>query len=173
MRQLPLPQILKLASLYTFSTRSSAISVLGTRVLGPAGLSGLATSSLSHSQSEIHAVFSVLAEPAAYPVLVHCTQGKDRTGLIVLLVLLLLRVPRAAIETDYMRSEGELAPERQEKLDEIRSLGLPDSFADCPEGWVDIVCGFLESEFGGVEDYLLRCGVTAEMQERIRGTLLE
>ncbi|MBN8290993.1 tyrosine-protein phosphatase [Rhodobacter sp. NTK016B] len=37
-------------------------------------------------------------------VLVHCTAGKDRTGLAVAVVLALLGADRAAIETDYLET---------------------------------------------------------------------
>jgi protein tyrosine/serine phosphatase len=41
-------------------------------------------------KGEVKQVFDVLADDRNWPVLVHCTQGKDRTGLIVMLVLFLL-----------------------------------------------------------------------------------
>lgn len=39
------------------------------------------------------------------PVLVHCTAGKDRTGVLVAVVLALVGVDRAEIVTDYVRTE--------------------------------------------------------------------
>src|SRR5262245_46476144 len=47
-----------------------------------------------------------LAAPNALPALVHCTLGKDRTGLVIALVLDLAGVPREAIADDYALSEG-------------------------------------------------------------------
>ena len=132
------------------------------------GLAGLAEDSLTHCTAEVKAVFDVLADEASYPVLVHCTQGKDRTGLVVLLVLMLLDVPVRAIEGDYRFSESELKPEREEKVQEIRSIGLPDSFADCPADWVETVCAFVDGRYGGVREYLLHCGVTEAQQDSIK-----
>lgn len=81
-------------------------------------------------------------------------------------------VSREVIKRDYMLSQDELKTEREERLVEIKAIGLPDSFADCPDGWVDAVCQFIEDDYGGVEKYLLGCGVTKEMQESVRATLL-
>lgn len=170
-KQLSYRQVAKLASLYCIGYRKDAIAVLGTNVMAKRGLSGLAEDSLTHCTAEVKAVFDVLADEAAYPLVVHCTQGKDRTGLTVLLALLLLDVPEQAIEKDYRLSESELQPEREEKLAEIRSIGLPDSFADCPADWVRTVCAFLGDKYGGVQKYLASCGVSEKQQDSVKRTL--
>ena len=162
----------KLYGLYVAGYRKQAISVLGTNVMAQRGLAGLAEDSLAHCTKEVKAVFDVLADAASYPVLVHCTQGKDRTGLTVLLVLMLCGVPQEAIERDYRLSERELEVERTEKVEEIRSIGLPDSFADCPPDWVRLVSGFVDEQYGGVEKYLDSCGVGREMQSRVREVMM-
>ena len=128
------------------------------------GHDGLAIDTLEFSKAEISNVFSILCDESSYPVLVHCTQGKDRTGLIILLALLLCGVSKEAIRKDYMLSRSELQPEKEQKLIEIRSIGLPDSYADCQADWVSAVCEHIDSRFGGVEEYLGGCGVTKEQQ---------
>ncbi len=45
-----------------------------------------------------------LAEPGTLPALIHCTYGKDRTGVAVALVLRSLGVPREKIMEDYLLS---------------------------------------------------------------------
>ena len=142
--------------------------MLGKNVMAERRLAGLAEDSLAHSKKEVKEAFSVLCNPASYPVMVHCTQGKDRTGLIVLLMLLVCGVSQEAIQRDYRMSESELVPERDEKLAEIRSIGLPDSFADCPEDWTSTICGYTEESFGGVQRYLEGCGVTTQDQNNLR-----
>ncbi|KAK3067123.1 hypothetical protein LTR53_016183 [Teratosphaeriaceae sp. CCFEE 6253] len=172
LKQLPWRQKGRLYSLYVLGYRKEAISILGENVMAKRGLAGLAEDSLEHCTAEVKVIFDVLSDAASYPVLVHCTQGKDRTGLTVLLVLMLLDVPLEAIERDYRLSERELEPEREDKLKEIRSIGLPDSFADCPADWVANVSGFVNDKYGGVEKYLDSCGVGKEQQEGVRKTLL-
>nr|POE63205.1 tyrosine-protein phosphatase [Quercus suber] len=157
-KQLPWRQAAKLFGLYALGYRTQAIAVLGSQVMARRGLAGLAADSLEHCGSEVRSVFAALADADSYPVLVHCTQGKDRTGLVMLLVLMLLGVRDDDIATDYMRSEQELEPEREEKLVEIRSIGLPDEFADCPEDWVAGVYAWINERFGGVEGGLALVG---------------
>lgn len=173
MRKLPWSSSARLIWLMALGYRTEAISILGTQVMAPRGLVGLAEDSLRYSTAEVLAIFKVLSEASSYPVLVHCTQGKDRTGLTVLLVLMLLGVSVEAIDRDYVLSQTELLPERKEKLEEIHSIGLPDEFADCPEDWVTKVCEHIDAEYGGIEGYLTRCGVTPQMQDNVRSILLD
>ena len=47
----------------------------------------------------------ILADPASYPAVFHCTAGKDRTGLLAAVVLGLLGVSDEDIITDYTLSQ--------------------------------------------------------------------
>jgi protein tyrosine/serine phosphatase len=123
--------------------------------------------------AEVRAVFTILADDS-YPTLVHCTQGKDRTGLVVLIMLLLAgeSVPTEAIVDDYSRSELELVSEFDERMKEIRAIGLDEDYTRCPAGFVTDTTAYLESKYGGVRGYLEKIGVGVEMQERIRAKFL-
>lgn len=172
-KQLRYWSVTKLLALMATGYRLEAISILGTEVMAEKGLVGLATDSIDHCTAEVKQVFSVLASSTDnWPLLVHCTQGKDRTGLVVLLVLLLLKVDLDAIKADYALSQSQLVKEREERLVEIRSIGLPDSFADCPDDWIERVASHIDQNYGGVEKYLMRCGVTEEMQDQVKSILL-
>ena len=172
LKRLSYAQTAKLAFLYACSYRTQAISILGTNVMSQRGLSGLAIDTLTHSTSEIATLFTLLSKPATYPVLVHCTQGKDRTGLVVLLVSLLCGASEEGVAMDYARSGVELEPEREERVREIGRIGLPASFAGVEEGWVGVVCGWLQKEWGGVEGYLGKgCGVGEETMEGVKRIL--
>ena len=153
--------------------RIEAIRVLAEEVMVPRGLIGLGTDSLDYSTTEMRAIFAIFADAGNYPILVHCTQGKDRTGLVVLLLLLLCKVPSNIINADYMASERELMSEREERVREMKDAGFTEDFADCPSGWVEGVVGHIKEVYGGVENYLRRIGVDDEMQARIRNVLLE
>ena len=43
-----------------------------------------------------------------YPVLIHCTSGKDRTGVVVAALLWMLAVPENIIVEEYLLSDGEI-----------------------------------------------------------------
>ncbi|KAF2156858.1 hypothetical protein K461DRAFT_317050 [Myriangium duriaei CBS 260.36] len=170
MSHLPFLSILSVIWLFLTRQRLAAIRVLAT-VMGPRGLSGMAEDTLSASWREIREVFARLAEPEAWPVLVHCTQGKDRTGLVVLLLSLLAGVELSACQSDYMLSQRELQSDRDERLADSRKYGLPEAFVDCEDGWVEHVVGYINSRWGGVEAYLAWCGVPDNQVRFVKDTL--
>jgi protein-tyrosine phosphatase len=43
-----------------------------------------------------------------YPVLIHCLSGKDRTGIVVAALLLILGIDKATIIEEYLLSDGEV-----------------------------------------------------------------
>lgn len=47
-------------------------------------------------------------ETRRYPVMLHCTSGKDRTGVAVAALLKLLGIPEAIIVEEYLLSDGEV-----------------------------------------------------------------
>lgn len=45
----------------------------------------------------------VFAKGGSLPALVHCAHGKDRTGVVIMLLLAACGVPREAIVDDYIQ----------------------------------------------------------------------
>ncbi|GAB7345227.1 hypothetical protein MBLNU457_3601t1 [Dothideomycetes sp. NU457] len=172
-RRLSWSSMSRLAYLYARGYRTDAISILGREVMAPRGLAGLGVDSLAYCGAEVRACFEVLGDESKYPILVHCTQGKDRTGLVVLLVCLLCGVGEEAIERDYVVSEAELQTEMESRLREIRSIGLTDEFAGCPPDWTRKMIEHINEQYGGVEEYLLGCGVTKETQSKVKNILIK
>lgn len=58
---------------------------------------------LEHSKPSIAAVLRVFARGGSLPALVHCAHGKDRTGVVIMLLLAACGVPRDAIVGDYVQ----------------------------------------------------------------------
>lgn len=166
--QLSYSNLARLATNMLLGYRLEGISIISKNVLLPRGLIGLGQDTLQHSGPEVKAVFDLLANPESYPVLIHCTQGKDRTGLIVTLVLLLCDVDVSAISNDYTLSERELESEFEERMKEIRSIGLDESFAKCPQTFVHEMAQFIGCQHGSVEAYLESIGVSSKQINQIR-----
>lgn len=57
--------------------------------------------------AELRAVMHDVLETAGVPCLIHCTSGKDRTGIAVALVLRALGVEAAVVMEDYLLSNGD------------------------------------------------------------------
>ena len=105
------------------------------------------------------------------PMLVHCTQGKDRTGIVISLVLMILGVPLDAIDYDYMLSGPELVPEMPARLKEIREIGLTDEFGDVSPDMIKKTAAHLSDSYGGLDAYLDGIGFVAADRENMRDIL--
>lgn len=57
-----------------------------------------------------------------YPVFIHCLSGKDRTGIVVAVILLILGIDLNTIKEEYLLSDGEVKKE----LIELSLEGLGD-----------------------------------------------
>lgn len=165
-------EFFRLVGLMIIGHRLDAIKILSPH-MEAMGLVGLATESLDVCTKEVKQFFEVMANADNLPTLVHCTQGKDRTGLTIMLVLFLLAVDVTAVEHDYLLSGPELEPEKQERMKEISSIGLSEAFAEVPPELVAKVHQHIESKYGGVEGYLEKAGVHKEMRNRVKELLLE
>lgn len=55
-------------------------------------------------------VLSILSrEDVKMPVFIHCTSGKDRTGIIIASLLWLLDIPEDIIKNEYLLSDGKIS----------------------------------------------------------------
>lgn len=170
--QLKYASLAKLGFLMALGYRTQGISVLGKELMLPRGLTGLGIDTLDHSGPEFKEIFDVLADETSWPVMINCTQGKDRTGITILLILLLCGIPLDAIAQDYMLSEPELEPEKESRMEEIASIGLDESFASCPSDFCEIIVQHLDSKYGGTQNYLRSIGVQDSQLLSIRKILL-
>jgi protein-tyrosine phosphatase len=62
------------------------------------------------------AVVGVLADPERWPIVVHCTAGKDRTGFAVASLLWAAGADDEAVLTDYLRTNEHLAERHAQAL---------------------------------------------------------
>ena len=62
-------------------------------------------SMLEHTKVEVADILRLLLKEENVPVLIHCAHGKDRTGVIVAIILACLDVEDKVIAEDYSKSE--------------------------------------------------------------------
>ena len=123
------------------------------------------------------AIFAALLEPEAVPALIHCAAGKDRTGIVVGLLLEAAGVDRATICQDYALSGECLGPEYlAEGRIWLAGLGRDwdrwaHTFETPPERMLKTL-EYLDRQFGGIETYLLGHGLDADQLERLRHLLI-
>jgi protein-tyrosine phosphatase len=119
---------------------------------------------------------SAVAEAPPGGVLVHCTAGKDRTGLVAALLLRLAGVGRTEIGADYALSERNLEPATAVWLaeaadEEQRARRLRMSVT--PAAAMVRTLEELESRHGSVDEYLRAAGVSEAGLGQARGRLRE
>jgi protein-tyrosine phosphatase len=125
-------------------------------------------------------LFRALADAERLPLLIHCTAGKDRTGVAVALLLAALGVDDETIAADYALSNayeavfvrqmaGDLAVLRRLRLSEEQ---LQAFFRAEPETILGAL-SHVRGRYGSVRDFLLRMGgVTPEVLGRVQNNLL-
>ncbi|MCD5346751.1 tyrosine-protein phosphatase [Agromyces sp. H3Y2-19a] len=107
-----------------------------------------------------------IASAGERSVIVHCTAGKDRTGIVVALALLAVGVDREAVIDDYARTEANLAGEWLEGMVAvIAKYGVPDTpelrtlMGGSPREAIEGVLDTVERAHGSVREYLLASGL--------------
>ncbi|HEX4217723.1 MAG TPA: tyrosine-protein phosphatase [Acidimicrobiales bacterium] len=117
-----------------------------------------------------------LAEPGALPAIVHCTAGKDRTGIVVALLLASLGVPEEVVVADYAATNlfltddfvAVLTTNLPMELDPVERQAL---LAADPMLMGEILVTIRE-EHGSVRDFLLHYGLRPEQLVTLEDELL-
>ena len=125
-------------------------------------------------------LFQILLSAEAYPVLIHCRAGKDRTGFMCALVQQAVGVERAAVFQDYLKTNDHFQPvtPRIERMMRIFSLGRLQmenvrASLSAREEYLQAALDQIERNHGGMTAYLARCGMREDEIEALRGLLVE
>ncbi|MBT9606442.1 tyrosine-protein phosphatase [Microbacterium sp.] len=131
------------------------------------------------SDSPARIVAAVRAIAGAQPVLVHCTVGKDRTGVTVAIALAAAGVDRDAVVADYARTESLLPAERNRLIvSGIRALHPENRHAEelatrSPAPVMRALLERLDAEHGSPAGFLRAHGVTDDELAGLRDALVE
>jgi protein-tyrosine phosphatase len=134
---------------------------------------------LQHRDVVVRALREI-ADTGDEPVVVHCTAGKDRTGIVVALALLAVGVDRDTVLDDYAATQGNLAGEWLDgMLALVRSHGVevtPDLrviMGGSPREALEAVLDLLDRDFGGARGYLLEAGLDEVELAKLRSVLVQ
>lgn len=128
---------------------------------------------LDRSKAELAQALRLFTDPANLPVLVHCIHGKDRTGLVVMLLLMICRVDKTAIIKDYALSEELLKEGREKKHLEALQAYLTTDEVIASRGYViQYTIAYLERKYVSGERYALNIGLSHREIAAIRRNLL-
>jgi protein-tyrosine phosphatase len=120
---------------------------------------------------------AILTDPDAYPAMLHCSAGKDRTGILSALILGILGVPDETIVDDYALSGPAMVqliehlhrtyPDARDQLNRI----APAMVAAEPETMQRFLAG-LRAEYGSFGAYVDALGMAPAIPY-LRANLLE
>lgn len=142
----------------------------------------LASVRMAFSSEALPALFRLLLQDSTTPLLVHCNSGKDRTGVVMIALLVALGASDDVILADYLLSNAyrheELAwsrtlvedfdalPERTQQLYDIMQGVIPEA---CQS-----VLASIDASYPTREDWLQQeCGLSADGIAELRKRYLE
>ena len=122
---------------------------------------------------------SVLRTIAATPgqVLVHCAVGKDRTGMVIALALRAVGVDCETVAADYALSNALLDPLMTAFIEEAQARGDDiEETRRIMESRYEVmieVLEYMDTQYGGIDGYLARIGLThgdvAQLRQKLVG----
>ena len=118
-----------------------------------------------------------LGRPQAYPAVVSCFFGKDRTGVLIALVLACIGIESDAIIHDFALSASRM----DEIVKRLRANPVYNETLDRTPAWrlaapSNAMATFLtrlDEDYGGARSWALRAGLTSTQLENLRTALLE
>ena len=118
--------------------------------------------------------FNLMAEKEG-PYLIHCTEGKDRTGFVAMLIEALAKASYKEIEADYMKTYANYY-----RIDKSNDK---EKYQIILERNLDGMIAFMVNDAGidfkncdlsiYAENYLQRCGMSEEQIQALKGCLME
>lgn len=130
-------------------------------------------------QGQLVAVLAALAVQNSLPSVINCTAGKDRTGVVVAVLLSVLGVVRDAIVADYAMSGPLLveSPLGDEVRNRVAVRGGDPSLVDrllvSPPEYMERLLSYVDETYGGAEALVTRAGLAARHIDSLREALLE
>lgn len=144
----------------------------------PPDLDGVYSFFVDRRGPAIAAAIKHLARPGALPALVHCTAGKDRTGIVIAFTLAAVGVPDRVIAADYALSSMYLVPEQTAVIGQISAAsGLDEQLtrtliASPPELMTRTLARARE-QAGSIAGYLTSNGLTDADLAALRTALVK
>jgi protein-tyrosine phosphatase len=114
------------------------------------------------------------------PAIVHCTAGKDRTGIFIALLLHILGVPEETIVADYTLT-NRVYPKLMERIrkdfEPLTRIGIQAEdlkpLLSANAATMRDTLAYIRNRYGSIDAYLRdQCGVDDTLRERLRAELL-
>jgi protein-tyrosine phosphatase len=159
------------------TARHSHISILGGDMQSlPLELGAIYQYVVDQCGGAIADAIRPLCSDHALPALVHCSAGKDRTGIVIALVLALLGVPDEVIASDYELSARYLDSQHTAAIGQLQAgTGLGDKLTgellSSPRQLILDVLARARAAHGSISGYLLAHGLRPADLAALRAAL--
>ena len=157
----------------------AAAAAVGEALAQLPSLGALYVSMLTHG-AEAFAELARLVATGEVGVLVHCTAGKDRTGVAIALLLDGVGAERAAVVADYAASEANLSGAWADGMFAmVDAMGVPrtptldELIAATPPAAIEEALAWVDREHGGSAAYLRSGGLNEAELAALRRRLTE
>lgn len=130
---------------------------------------------LKMGSAGIKYVLELCADTNRHPVAFYCTAGKDRTGIIAVLILSVLGVPEEDIVEDYSLSANVYAEMNDHKamVGALNQRNVnPKTFLGAPPQVMKDTLGNIQKNYGNVDGYLDSIGFGLELRQKLKDALL-
>lgn len=134
-----------------------------------------------YSVSQLKNIVHEIVNSKTYPVFFHCTAGKDRTGIVAMLLLYILDVEEEKIMENYLEINKKHKPKGDLFYYLIRILMFNKKLAIrareyyiVDKAYLNTATHAIEEKYGSMENYITNVlGVTKEMKEEFKNKVLE
>jgi protein-tyrosine phosphatase len=119
----------------------------------------------------------IIAEPANHPLVYHCAGGKDRTGILTIILLSIMGVPDDDIIADYCLSASSVEliynRIRSDPQFSLETSILPDYVWRVIPQTVSIFLTSIRTQYGSAWNYIKAQGANHSLANRLEKALLE
>ncbi len=131
--------------------------------------------------SQLNEIVTLLSDGKNLPALIHCSVGKDRTGLISALIQLFAAVPRSMVLEDYLLSNVFIENRTKAMIRFLRFMSLFRLTAaqlkpmlEVRGKYLDEILDEIFNTYSTVEEYFVKaCGINREAIQKLRSLILE
>lgn len=98
--------------------------------------------------------------------LIHCTAGKDRTGVLVAIILLILGIDQSLILDDYMHSNYSTET-LQKYMQQSNGFIIPKEVLDVKPEYLQASIDQINNRFGGIDEFLIKNGFSLQEKNQL------
>lgn len=126
---------------------------------------------LLKNKNQVKAIMESIASVKDGIVLFHCSAGKDRTGVVAMLLLGLMGVERQDIITNYEQTFTNLNHDDKFK-EELKAKQEYAKFMGSNPKEIEKAILYIEDNYDSYEDYLLSCDISKEVLNLIKNKFI-